>query len=541
MNSAPFGMSQQFTSWGLVLDGDVRGDAGNSDGYSATQRRSLRWAPRLPARAISVASTAATSIIREANGSRNGDFASCSGAALDDWERSAVDLYREIRRHRIEGPQPMRSSAKLAGSADAEHSRDASEYAPQSQLAALMGTAFPQLLGGPLASRELGGLKSPSDNPAGSSPSSLLQSSPLLLQYFLSVGYPLRLTCNAKTPGTSYWAALLTAAQETVAWFEGSGVAAEGGAPSRIIAPVQCFGVHLLPDVVQQMVAAHRMMPMTAAAWLLRVYVGLLAPQEAKEYVTQGAIAADHGFESGPPDLEMPPAFCMEGIWRWANTLCDAVYQLQTSTRVAIEKEYDDGDRPPSDAIDKNNSNEGVAAASRQALQSSAGERCSDDVEWGLFARTVLQQTTALLLRGCFRTVTVDPHDASKSLSSAGAREEKLVGDKPEEAPVGKQSYSPLTSAVLMPPAPTTRVALEGLACFALRLRLHEQFPRLGKLRHDTRGTHTGAAAANDEETAQVMIAEHWDPHAQLAVRQLPHLPLHYHHLVPIIDFVLTG
>ncbi|CBZ23830.1 conserved hypothetical protein [Leishmania mexicana MHOM/GT/2001/U1103] len=536
MSGAPFETPPPFTNWGLVLDGDVQQDAVSRGGYCTTQQFHARQTPRLSARAGSGASTAATVAIRQANSSNSGHPNPGSAAALDDWERSAVDLYREIRRHRSEGPQQTRNGAKLRDSTQVRRRLDTSECSSPSPCAALMVTAFPQLLGGPFAAPGPAPANLACDSTAGTP--QLPSSSPLLLQYFLSIGYPLRPPYNTEAAAASHSAALVAVAQETVAWFEDSGVAVENTAPRKTAAPLHRFGVRLLPDVVQQIVAAHQMTPATAAAWLLRVYVGLLAPWEAKEDSIQGAITADYGFENGPLDPGMPPAFCMEGVWRWANAMCTAVYHLQTSTRAARETSLHESEKRSSDALSSSGREKTVLP---QGMQSLASEHRTDGVGWRLFALTVLQKTTTLILRGCFTTATVDATNASQDPISAEAQEQRVARGGLKQDTVGAQSSSPLESETIMPPVPTTRVAVEGLACFALLVRLHERFPKHGKMRHDAGGVHARAAATHVADATQAMVEKHWERHAQLAVQQLPHLPPHYHHLVHMMDFVLTA
>ncbi|XP_010700804.1 hypothetical protein LPMP_292000 [Leishmania panamensis] len=536
MSGAPFETPSSFTNWGLVLDGDVRQDVVNRGGCSATQQLHLQRPPRQYPRAGSITSAATAATVRESISRNNYNTNHGSGTVLDDWERSAVGLYREIRRHRSEGSQPTRNGAKLRDGTHAKRRLDPSEYPSLPPYAALMGTAFPQLLGGPFAPPGLVPPNLACDSIEGAP--QLSSSSPLLLEYFLSIGYPLRLSYNAEAAAASYSAALVAVAQKTVAWFNDSGVAVEDMAPSRIAAPAHRFGIRLLPDVLQQTVAAHRMTPATATAWLLRVYVGFLAPQEAKEHSIQAAIAADHGFESGPPDPGMPPAFCMEDIWRWASAMCAAVYQLQTNTRTVRETSFHRTEKLPSGTLSGSG---GEKTVSQQATQSLASERRSDNVGWRLFALTVLQQTTTLILRGCFNTATVNPTTGSPDSSSAGTQGECAGRGGLKEDSMCEVPSSPLASEAILPPVPTTRVVVEGLACFAQLLRLHEKFPRHGKLRNDPGGVRACDAATHVAETAQEMVAKQWEGHAQLAVQQLPHLSPDYHHLVHMMDFVLTS
>ncbi|CAG9577939.1 conserved hypothetical protein [Leishmania major strain Friedlin] len=536
MSEANFETPPSYTNWGLVLDGDVQQDTVSRGGYCTAQQLRFRRTPRLSDRAGSATSTAAAVAIRQANSSNSGHPYPGSVAVLDDWERSAVDLYREIRRHRSERPQQARNGAKLRDSTQAGRPLHTSEGSSPSPYAALMGTAFPQLLGGPFAPPVPAPADLAGDSTAGTP--QLTSSSPLLLQYFLSIGYPLRLPYNTESAAASHSVALVAVAQETVAWFEDSGVAVENTAPSRIAAPLHRFSVRLLPDVVQQMVSAHRMMPATAAAWLLRVYVGLLTPWEAKEYSIQAEIMADHGCENGTLDPGMPPAFCMEGVWRWANAMCTAVYHLQTSTHPESETSLHESEKRSSDAVSSSGSDK---TAPLQRMQSLASERRTEDVGWRLFALTVLQKTTTLILRGCFTTSTGDATNASQDSTSAEIKEERDARGGLKQDAVGAQSWSPQASETVMPPVPTTRVVVEGLVCFALLVRLHERFPKRGEMRHDAGGVHARTAATHVADAAQLMVEKHWEGHAQLAVQQLPHLPPHYHHLVHMMDFVLTN
>ncbi|KAG5499068.1 hypothetical protein GH5_03770 [Leishmania sp. Ghana 2012 LV757] len=535
MRGRPFEAPPPFTSWGLVLDGDVWHDALTNGTCSTTQQRSVRRPTRLPSRGGPVASIAAAVAVREADSSSGGRTDIDRGAVLDDWERSAVDLYREIRRHRREGAKRSRNGASMRDSAPAGSRLDASDAALPSPYSALMGTAFPHLLGGPLA-------------PPGPVPPNLAYdcpaapplpwSAPLLLHFFLAIGYPMRLPCSAETASASYSAALVAAAQETVAWFENSSAAVADTALSKIAGPVHRFGAHLLSDVAQQMVAAYRMTPATAAAWLLRVYVGLMAPHAAKEYDIQGSIAADHGFESSLPDPGLPPVFCMEGIWHWAYAMCAAVYHLQTSTRAARETSLHASEKSSESTV---RDRPGEKTVPQQPMQALADDHFSSNVGWRLFALTVLQQTTTLILRGCFNTASGSATNASEDPTGSESWEKNAARAERKEDAVGTQSWSPVASETVLPAVPTSRVVVEGLACFALLVRLHERFPTQRELRHDTRCVHARAEAGHVAEAAQAMVEKHWEGHAQLAVRQLPHLPPHYHHLVHMMDFVLTG
>ncbi|KAG5473852.1 hypothetical protein LSCM1_04486 [Leishmania martiniquensis] len=507
------------TNWGLVLDGEVRHDTLNGGSCSAAQQSPKRRPARIAARDGSVTSCAVEGTLREVNArSRCRPDGSC-GVVLDDWERSAIDLYREIRRHRGEGTKRPGNGVNSRESTQAGCLLDVSDNVLPSTYASLLGTAFSHLLGGPFSLPRQVPPSFASDNTAAPLPP---LSSPLLLHYFLSIGYPLRSPCRGGTASASYAAALVAAAEETAAWFEGSSVAVEDTALSRIAAPVHYFGAHLLPDVVQQMVAAHRMPPATAAVWLLRVYVRLLVPQEAKEYRTQGAIAAAHGFESDLPDPGLAPVFCMEGLWHWANAMCAAVYHLQTCAQPAIGAGLDESETLSCDSVRRRLSEKTVSQPPTQAFTGGHG---SSHAEWRLFALTVLQQTTALLLRGCFNTAAAGVPDASPGAKCTETCEKDVVC---------AQSPSTLASETVMPAVPTSRVVVEGLACFALLVRLHARFPTQGELQRSSGSAHTRAEA-------QAMAEKHWEGHAQLAVRQLPHLPPHYHHLVHLMDFVLTG
>ncbi|GET90491.1 hypothetical protein, conserved [Leishmania tarentolae] len=535
MSGAPFETPLPFTSWGLVLDGDVQQNPVSRGGQYTSQGFQCRRTSRLSTRAAPGASTTATMAIRQESSSNSGHPKHDNVTVVDDWELSAVHLYREIRRHRSEGPKRTRKGAKLRDNMQAEACLDALECSSPSPYAVLMGTAFPQLLGGPFGPPEPTHVNlscgSTADTPQLPSPS------PLLLHYFLSIGYPLRVPHDTEAPAASRSAALVAVAQETAAWFEGNNVAVESMALSSLAAPFHRFSVRLLPDVTQQMVAAHRMTPATAAVWLLHVYVGLLAPWEAKERRIQGALMMDHGFENGSLDPGMPPAFCMEGVWRCANAMCAAVYQLQTSTRAVTETSHYENTKQSSDAVNSTGGEKGVRP---QGVQSLASDRRTEDIAWKLFALIVLQKMTTLILRGCFNTATVGTTNSSQNPTSAEIGEERAPPRAPNEEAVGTRQCPPLASDTVTLPVPTTRVVVEGLACFALLVRLHKRFPRHGEMRHHAGGAHAHASATHVSGTAQAMVEKHWEAHAQLAVQQLPHLPPHYHHLVHLMDFVLT-
>lgn len=447
--------SLPFTSWGLALDGDVQIEAGSShdDDVSSAVTHTAA-APHTEKPPVRTQSTAAApqSKARFARVAQ-----SDTTPRLEDWERAAVEVYRETRRYR--GATPSRQGSGVPPDDSA-----------LPRLAAFMATAFPQLL--------------ERQTPAAPSAHEQLRSTPLLLQYFLQVGYPARAHGASATPA----AALIATAAQTVSWFAAATTEGDAQRAEACAAPVHCrFPADLLPDVVQQTVVAHRMRPSTAASWLLRVFVGLLGPEEAREYRAHNAVLHGRGQPAAPPDPTVPVTVCVQGLRQWAVVLTRAVYQLQAGGHVAPSKKA-------------------AAAPTSGDDDSDPGSHADKGSDWHFISLVVLRPTVMLLLRGCLR----DAHGDSVQTSSVRAAE--------------------ADTEVLLPPTPATRVVVDGLARLALTLCQHAEFP--------SRASADAGVGGADEQ--HDLARKHWVAYTQLAVQQLPRLPPHYSYLVPILDHVLS-